>query len=407
MPTGLAAWLALLERRHPTKIELGLSRVELVRQHLSLTLPMPIVLIAGTNGKGSICVFMEAILRAAGFRVGCYTSPHLLRFNERLRINGVMAADKDFVESFQRVEKARAATAVSLTYFEFTTLAAAEIIAAQNCDFALLEVGMGGRLDAVNVFPPAVSVVSGVGLDHCDYLGDTVEKIAVEKAGIFRNQRPAVIGQHDPPESLLVAARKVGALLRVTGDDFTVQESNGRCWNYQGHHRLSNLPLPNLLGRHQKSNAACAIAALESLPADCWPGVGAVRRGLQTAFLPGRGQVLAGRPTVVLDVAHNGQAAAVLERLLFDMGYYPKTTAVLGIMKHKNMGDIVQALAPRIDYWYTAQPAGGDAKAEDIAAAVAAAGQPATACMGGVGEAVRLAMEKSGESDRIVILGSF
>ena len=232
-----------MERRHPTKIELGLSRVELVRQHLSLTLPMPIVLIAGTNGKGSICVFMEAILRAAGFRVGCYTSPHLLRFNERLRINGVMAADKDFVESFQRVEKARAATAVSLTYFEFTTLAAAEIIAAQNCDFALLEVGMGGRLDAVNVFPPAVSVVSGVGLDHCDYLGDTVEKIAVEKAGIFRNQRPAVIGQHDPPESLLVAARKVGALLRVTGDDFTVQESNGRCWNYQGHHRLSNLPI--------------------------------------------------------------------------------------------------------------------------------------------------------------------
>ena len=407
MASQLEDWLALIECRHPTTIDMGLTRVEAVRRQLELTLPMPVVLIGGTNGKGSVSALMEAMLLAAGFRVGCYTSPHFLRFNERLRLNGVEVIDTAFIEAFERVENACQQAAVSLTYFEFTTLAAAYIIASEGCDCALLEVGLGGRLDAVNIFSPAVSVVTSIGLDHCEYLGDTIDSIAVEKAGIFRCGQPAIVGQPTPPATLLASAREVGAILRTADVDFTGQMADGHCWHYQGQRRLANLPLPSLQGRHQINNASCALAALESLPADYWPGIGAVRQGLQTVQLSGRGQVLAGQPTVVLDVAHNAQAATVLERFLFDMGYYPHTAAILGVMKNKNIKNIVNALAPRVDNWYAVKPTGGDDSLKIIADAVNDVGGRVDVCTGGVAEAWRMATAKSGKNDRIVISGSF
>ena len=403
MKSATERWLAR-HARLPTDIDLGLERVRHVWGVLAEPLTMPIIIVGGTNGKGSVCALLAAILSAAGYRVGCYTSPHVSTIGERVRIGDDAVADDHLLEALKTV--AAAGQSVSLTYFELLTLAAALLFARARCHVSILEVGLGGRLDAVNVFSPAVSLITNVAMDHTDYLGDTVAAIAVEKAGICRLAKPLIVGDNDPEPALLSAASQQGAIMRLRGRDFNVFMGD-RCWDYDGlQRRLSNLPLPALLGGHQIINAACGLAALESLPNEYWPGVGAIRAGLHAVRLPGRTQVLPGLPVTVLDVAHNPAAAVTLERFLFAMGYYPTTRAVLGMLARKDIDGFAGALAQRVDEWFVARPKGGDLSADAMAATLSAVGHTVTACPT-IAAAMAQARAKSADNDRILVTGSF
>ncbi len=400
----VAEWLEVLAARHPVEIDLGLARVETARRALDLNLTMPVAAVGGTNGKGSVCAMLHEMLRAGGTRAGCYASPHVMQFNERICADGAAADDKTLLAAFARVEQTRAACGVSLTYFEFITLAAAHIFAEAKLDAAVLEVGLGGRLDAVNIFSADAAAVTNIGLDHEEFLGSETDGIAREKAGIFRRGRPAVIGDPNAPPALLAEAEKAGAEVILAGREFKTERA-GNAWHYRGRRDLFNLPVPAMRGAHQIANAACAIALLENLPEELGPGTGAVRRGLHAAAAPGRAQVLPGLPARVLDVAHNA-AAAALERMLFDMGYFPRTAAVWGMLARKRPGDFVRALNRRVDRWYAVCPEGGDVSAETLAAAAEDAGGKAEACAS-MAEAEARARDYCGGSGRIVITGSF
>lgn len=406
----LETWLAYLEGIHSRPIDLGLERVNRVREQLGLpsSLPFPVIIVGGTNGKGSVCAMLEAILSCAGYRVGCYTSPHLLRYNERVRVRRKEVGDAELCAAFARVENAR--QDISLTYFEFGTLAAVSCFMAREVDAAVLEVGLGGRLDAVNVFDADCAVVTGVALDHLDYLGDDRERIGYEKAGIFRSARPAVCGDPDPPRSLLDHGASVGARLMVLGRDFGFQ-AEARQWCYwSGDRRRGGLPYPALRGRRQLYNAATVLTVIERLREQLPVSMAEVRRGLVEVEHPGRFQVLPGRPAVVLDVAHNPQAAGVLADNLLDMGHYENTLAVFGMLKDKDIAGVARAVAPRIDRWLVApidHPRGADAerlRRELLAAGVAA---ERLTVLPSLAEAARCAWELAGGSDRIAAFGSF
>ena len=402
MSEKIEQWLAA-HARPPQEINLGLERLHTMRERLSLHLSMPVVTVGGTNGKGSVCHLLSAMLTASGLSVGCYTSPHILHFGERIAINGAATPDGEVLDALQTV--AAAAEGIDLTYFELTTLAAALLFARRACDVVILEVGLGGRLDAVNVFDSEVAVLTNIGIDHTEFLGDTRDAIALEKAGICRAGKPVVVGDAAPPPALLPELKRREARIKIIGEDF--QFTNEKFWSYRGaKHRLANLPSPALAGAHQRRNAATALAALEALPADYWPGAGAVRRGLHAVELAGRAQVLAGQPVTVLDVGHNVSAAVVLERQLFDMGYYPSTVAVLGMLARKDVAGFVATLLPRVDHWHVARPQGGDLSAEELAAAVRAAGGVVTSHPS-IAVAAAAACEKAGNNGRIVVTGSF
>ena len=400
---GVDQWLDVLAARHSSPIDLELTRIEKTRRALGLTLSMPVATIGGTNGKGSVCNLLAAMLRAGGARVGCYTSPHLLRFHERINIDGAVVDDATLLAAFARVEKARLDCGVSLTYFEFTTLAAALIFSDAEVEVAVLEVGLGGRLDAVNIFSPTVAAVTNIGFDHQEFLGDNIEAIAFEKSGIFRPGVPAMVGDHNAPPTLLTTV--ADAHVHVAGRDFGAQTA-ATGWHYYGRRQLFSLPPPAMRGRHQLSNAALALAILEQLPDDLWPGIGAVRQGLHTVAVAGRGQVLPGQPTTVLDVAHNAAAAAILERMLFDMGYYERTTAILGMMARKNAAEFVRALHRRVDVWHIVCPSAGDLSATDLANTVKSVGAAAVVC-DSMAAAKKAAHDYCGNNGRIVITGSF
>jgi dihydrofolate synthase/folylpolyglutamate synthase len=409
----LPAWLDYLERLHPSAIALGLDRVDAVRRNLGLVLECPVFTVGGTNGKGSVCALLESVLRCAGYRVGCYTSPHLLRYNERVRIDSVEAADAALVDAFERVEKARGA--VSLTYFEFGTLAAALLFADSLLDAAVLEVGLGGRLDAVNVFAPDCAVITSIGIDHIDYLGDTREQIGLEKAGIFRTGRPAVVADPDPPATLIGHAKEVQAELFLIDRDFGAQPQDGEWTYWSWVARRRGLPRPNLRGNHQLGNAAATLAALDCvrdrLPVD----MGAIRRALVEVELPARFQVLPGRPTVILDVAHNPHAAQrLLENLkLMDsrqQGGIGRTIAVFAMLEDKDISGVAGIVAPCVDRWLIAPlPGLRGATAEHIGSALATAGVDGDAIHAHptVGAAYLCAKELVGANDRIVVFGSF
>jgi dihydrofolate synthase/folylpolyglutamate synthase len=403
----LAAWLAYLERVHPRTIDLGLERVARVRDRLGLALTCPVITVGGTNGKGSTCAMLAAMLRAAGYRIGLYTSPHLLRYNERVRIDGRTAADAELVAALERVEAARGET--SLTYFEFGTLAAALLFRDAGLDAAILEVGLGGRLDAVNLFDPDCAVVTSIGLDHMDYLGPTRESIGLEKAGIFRAGRPAVVGEADPPRSLLERAAQVGAPLSLIERDFGARPEAGQWtyWSVQG--RRAGLPWPALRGDHQLGNAATALAALEHLRPRLPVDAGALRRGLVEVELPGRFQVLPGRPVVILDVAHNPQAAERLRETLARMGSFATTHAVFGMLRDKDIAGVARALGGCVDHWLLAPlPGPRGASAEALAEALGAAGIALPSdVFPDVAAAYLRARERAGPDDRILVFGSF
>ena len=317
MSSTLAEWLAHLESLHPKTIALGLERVAEVKARLNLSSDFPVIIVGGTNGKGSVCAMLEAILHAAGYRVGCYTSPHLLNYNERVRIGKLQASDNELCASFSDIEQARGD--IPLTYFEFGTLAAMQLFISHQVDVAILEVGLGGRLDAVNVFDADCAVVTSVDIDHTDYLGETREEIAFEKAGIFRQGRVAICSDNDVPEALAAHAQKIGAELWCIGREFGYATHQGQ-WDYRSREvaRMA-MPYPALRGGFQLSNASAVLAALDAVRERLPVSMAAIRRGLTEVQLAGRFQFVPGKPQLILDVAHNPHAARTLAKNLADL----------------------------------------------------------------------------------------
>jgi dihydrofolate synthase/folylpolyglutamate synthase len=407
-PTTLSGWLAYLETLHPKTIALGLERVRAVYERLSIAPVCPVVTVGGTNGKGSTSAFLERMLSAGGYRVGLYASPHLLRYNERVRIAGGEADDAALCAAFAAVEDVRGDT--PLTYFEFGTLAALWLFVRSRLDALVLEVGLGGRLDAVNIIDADVAVVTTVAIDHIDYLGPTREDIAREKAGIFRAGHVAVCADRDPPAALIGQAQAIGARLLRLGAEFGyVAQANQ--WRYFGPGGARHgLPYPALRGNYQLANAAAALTALDALHARLPVPMGAVREALVSIELPGRFQVLPGRPVTVLDVAHNEQAALALSDNIAAMGFHPKTVAVFGCMADKDIDAVIAALKPRVDRWLIASlPPPRGATSALLHARLTGLGVAPDAILSyeDPATAYRAAREMVTEADRIIVFGSF
>jgi dihydrofolate synthase/folylpolyglutamate synthase len=349
---------------------------------------------------------LERILLCAGYRVGLYTSPHLIDYNERVRIDGVPVAGAALCAAFARVEAARGAT--PLTYFEFGTLAAWVAFAEAGVDVLILEVGLGGRLDAVNAFDADCAVVASIDLDHMEFLGETREAIGFEKAGIFRAGRPAIVGDAQPPHSLLEYAASIGADLQVLGRDFGYLTEPGQ-WTWWGRRgRRGGLAHPALRGAIQLANASTAISALDALAARLPVSMQDIRRGLSEVELPGRFQVLPGRPTLVLDVAHNPQAAGVLADNLGCMAFHPETWGVFGMLADKDAAGVAARLKGRVDHWLLADlPGPRGMCAEALARVLADQGLTVEGCFASPAECYRAARERAGEDDRIAAFGSF
>ena len=404
-PATLAEWLAWIEACHPAEIELGLERVGAVHAALGAPRPPRVITVAGTNGKGSVVAFLEAILGAAGYRVGAYTSPHLLDFNERIRVDGVPADDAALVDAFARVEAARGVT--PLTYFEYATLAALVHFATRPLDVGVLEVGLGGRLDAVNVIDADVAVLTAIDLDHAAWLGPDRESIGREKAGILRPGRPAVCVDAEPPASVVEAAARLGAPLRLPGRDYSFAvDAHGWRWSTAGRMRTT-LPRPALFGPHQYANAAGALMALHELDAELPVGQGAVRRGLLEARLRGRFEVVPGPVERILDVAHNPHGARALARALAARPCEGRTLAVAGMLADKEIEATLGALADAVAAWHVAPldvPRGSDAGR--LATALRALGATASV-HADVAAAQRAALAAATPGDRVVVFGSF
>ncbi|KVQ16407.1 bifunctional tetrahydrofolate synthase/dihydrofolate synthase [Burkholderia ubonensis] len=415
----LNAWLAHLERAHPVGIDMGLTRIGQVKAALQLEFACPVITVGGTNGKGSTCAFLEAILVHAGYKVGCHTSPHLLEFSERARVNGQQVSDAELLPHFEAVEAARTSLPepVSLTYFEFTTLAILHLFASRGLDAVILEVGLGGRLDAVNIIDTDCAIVTSIDIDHTEYLGDTREKIAFEKAGIFRAGKPAVCGDTAVPNTLVEHAEAIGADLWLVGRDFRYEAQPGaerQQWSYLGREkRYPALAYPALRGANQLINASAALAALEALRPVLPVSAQDIRLGLANVELPGRFQVLPGKPAIVLDVAHNPHAAAVLAQNLGNMGFFPYTYAVFGAMHDKDIDGVLRHLKGEIDHWcVTDLPLPRAAFAEQLEIALRRAGVkegPASSVtrFASPAEAFRDALKRASAHDRIVVFGSF
>ncbi|OAM52842.1 bifunctional folylpolyglutamate synthase/dihydrofolate synthase [Methylovorus sp. MM2] len=353
LPNGLAAWLEYIEALHPKSIAMGLGRVNEVKQRLHLDTIFPVIIVAGTNGKGSTCAMLERIYHEAGYRVGCYASPHLLRYNERVRVACQEVSDDDLCNAFAAVEHAR--QAVALTYFEFGTLAAFWHFAHAGLDVAVLEVGLGGRLDAVNVFDPACSIVTSIDMDHMDFLGNTREHIGYEKAGVFRSNVPAICGDMNPPASLLSHASQIHADLRLIGRDFSFK-AQPQSWRYiaDGTIADSDLPFPALVGDFQLMNASAVMAAIDVLQPQLPVNIDHITQGLNNVSLSGRFQKIAETPEVLLDVAHNPHAARALAGNLASSTCEGQTIAIFAMLADKDIPGVVAEVVEHIDCWYVA-----------------------------------------------------
>jgi dihydrofolate synthase/folylpolyglutamate synthase len=402
---SLADWLTWQERLHPRPVDLGLERVGAVAARMGLADPgVPVISVAGTNGKGSSVAMLEAVYRAAGYRTGCYTSPHLSRYNERIRIDGVEASDAALCAAFARIDHVRAD--ISLSYFEFGTLAALELFRGQPLDVLILEVGLGGRLDAVNLVDADVALVTSIGLDHTEYLGPDRGSIAREKAGIFRTGRPAICADPAPPPSLQLAAQAVGAQWLAAGQDFHFSiEPDG--WSWQGNGRgYESLPVPALPGLHQLANAAGVVQVIECLQPQLPLTEPALRAGLHSVRLAGRCET---RDGLLLDVAHNPDGAAVLAQELRRRQISGRTRLVLGMLRDKDVAGFASQLVDCVDDWHAVTLAGprGLAAQELAERLGAVAGVNQLACHGSVCAALEAVRSLSGSGDRVVVCGSF
>ncbi|MBI5276613.1 MAG: bifunctional tetrahydrofolate synthase/dihydrofolate synthase [Burkholderiales bacterium] len=406
---NLDEWLAYCERQHPQAIALGLERVAGVWARMGHAFTCPVVTVAGTNGKGSTCAMLEAIALQAGWKTGVYTSPHLVRFEERCRIDGEIVQAQQLLPHFQAVEDARGDT--PLTYFEFTTLAIMSLLAASPLDVAILEVGLGGRLDAVNVVDADCAIITSIDLDHMEYLGPDRESIGREKAGILREGRPAIVSDPAPPHSVIQYATAIGADLWLQGRDFNFSGDKQQ-WAWAGRgRRYAGLAYPALRGANQLVNASGVLAALEALRPRLPVTAQAVRNGLAMVELPGRFQIIPGQPTLVLDVAHNPHSVAALAANLDAMGFFPTTHAVFGAMADKDLVPMFARMNPLVDRWYftglpTPRAAGaqqlqalwrGTSTRSDVQASTHTTPQDALAA----------AVAAAGPADRILVFGSF
>ena len=407
MPNTLADWLEYLELLHPKAISLGLERIAQVKQRLNLQPDSVIIAVGGTNGKGSVCAMLESVLHAAGYSTGCYTSPHLLNYNERVRIANKQATDAELCAAFEKIEQVR--DGIQLTYFEFGTLAAMLCFIAHKVDVAILEVGLGGRLDAVNVFDSDCAVIASVDIDHTDYLGDTRELIAFEKAGIFRSGKVAICSDADLPRAISDHARKIRADLWRMGHEFDFTPHRGQ-WDYRSkvNHRNA-LPYPALRGEYQLGNASAALAALDALKDKLPVSMEAVRRGLGEVKLAGRFQVVPGRPAMIMDVAHNPQAARSFAQNLASLSSCQRTFAVFAMLKDKDIAGVVSALDPHIDTWLVAglDTTRGE-KPENLGRVLeqCRVRGKIVVCKD-IPDALRYAYNAAGENDRIISFGSF
>jgi len=405
----LSEWLAHCERLHPKTIDMGLARVQAVAQRMDLRFTCPVVTVAGTNGKGSTCAMLEAIALQAGWRTGVYTSPHLVHFEERCRVGGEMVAGDALVPHFARVEAARQDT--SLTYFEFTTLAILSLLAASALDVAVLEVGLGGRLDAVNAIDTDCAIISSIDLDHMDYLGPDRESIGREKAGVLRAGKPAIVADPVPPHSVIQYAEALGADLWLLGRDFNFSGDKQQ-WAWAGRgRRYSGLAYPALRGANQLLNASGVLAALEALRQRLPVTAQAIRNGLAMVDLPGRFQIVPGQPTLVLDVAHNPHSVAALAANLDAMGFYPATHAVFGAMSDKDLGAMFAKVGPIVDRWYftdlpTPRAASAQALLQQWQATPGQRALPASV-HASPQDALRAAVAAAEPADRILVFGSF
>lgn len=392
----LAAWLHYLEHLHATAIDMGLTRVKQVADNLHLLRPAQTVFtVAGTNGKGTTCCTLEAILMAAGLRVGVYSSPHLLRYTERVRIQGKELSEAEHSQAFADIEAGRGD--VSLTYFEFGTLAALHLFKQANLDVVILEVGLGGRLDATNIVDADVAVVTSIALDHTDWLGHDRESIGREKAGIFRGMKPAVVGEPDMPASIAAVAEEKGAVLYRRGENWLFAlEGDGWYWQAVGEERRV-LPLPNV----PLANAATALAALHQGPIRVPQA--AIEQGLRRAALPGRFQTVSEQPKLILDVAHNPHAAAYLAERLAQLPRTGKVRAVIGMLADKDIPGTLAHLKPVVDEWYCAPLEGPrGASAELITAHL-----DGSRAFNDVAIAWHQAMREADIRDTVVVCGSF
>ena len=425
-PRTLEDWLAHCERLHTVGIDMGLDRVGEVwrRSGVALGTPLgeepqdgaPVVFtVAGTNGKGSTCAMLEGILLSSGFRAGVYGSPHLVQFEERCRINGALVQADELLPHFEAIEAARGDT--PLTYFEFTTLVILRLLASSGLDAVILEVGLGGRLDAVNVIDTDCAIVTSIDLDHMDYLGPDREAIGFEKAGIMRAGRPAIVSDPQAPASLVRHAESIGADLWLFNRDHNYAGDRQQ-WSWGGRNkRFNGMAYPALRGANQLLNASGALSALEAMRHRLPVSAQAVRTGLATVELPGRFQIIPGQPTLILDVAHNPHAAATLAANLDQMGFFPRTHAVWGAMADKDLAGMVHKLRPLVDAWYcTDLPTDRAASAEQLQQAIEA---DAAANPGAIAPAATLtrhpdpltalhaALAAADPTDRIVVFGSF
>ena len=409
LPKTLDHWLAHCDQLHPKTIDMTLDRVREVCIRLGLRFTVPVVVVAGTNGKGSSCAMLEAIALAAGYRVGLYIKPHLVHFEERCRIAGESIAGDALLPHFEAVEAARGG--VTLTWFEYTTLAIMRALSLSALDLVILEVGMGGRLDAVNTVDADCMLITSIALDHTEFLGNDREAIGREKAGVMRAGRPVVVSDPQPPGSLQACADALGADLRQLGRDFNFQGDKQQ-WGWRGPRtRYNSLAYPALRGANQLLNAAGVLAVFDALRDQLPINAQAVRQGLAKVDLPGRFQIVPGQPTLVLDVAHNPQSVAALALNLDQMGYFPQTHAVFGVMRDKDLGALLQHMAPLVDHWHlTDLPTPRAGRAADLAPLVQAASgtrQVSTMLHGSPEAALRAAVAAADPADRIVVFGSF
>ncbi len=414
LPKSLDAWLEYISHQHVAEIVMGLDRVRAVWEKMGKPQAPINITVGGTNGKGSTGAMLESILSIAGFKTGFYSSPHLVHFNERVRLDANSVTDADFVAAFETVEAARCSMVPipPLTYFEYVTLAALSMFARANLDVAILEVGLGGRLDAVNIVDADVSIVVSVDLDHQSYLGNTIEKIGLEKAHIYRAGRAAIFADVNPPSTLLAYAAQIGADLRLLNRDFRYSRMDGQ-WQFFGRDTARHsLPFPALRGGYQLKNASAALAALETLHDKLPVSQAHIKRGLLEVAWPGRLQVLPGRPTVVLDVAHNPHAARALHDALGTMGFFENTIAVFGMLGDKDIDQVIGIMKDRIDFWCVAgleKSAGArGATSETLAQKLLAHGAAGKFSQHvSIGSALAAARAKAGQNDRILVFGSF
>ena len=415
-PSNAAEWLTYIEALHPKNISMGLDRVKTVLDKLKLSPTFPIITVAGTNGKGSVCTMLSHIYVQAGYRVGCYTSPHINRYNERVSVNLINISDDDLCTAFAAVEAARCSAEngdVALTYFEMGTLAAMWHFCRQQLDMSgldvcILEVGLGGRLDAVNVFEPDCAIVTTIDLDHMEYLGDTREQIGYEKAGIFRANTLAICGDENPPQTLLNHAKKIGADLALIGRDFSVKKTQ-QGWQYSAKSVQLQLPTLGLVGDFQLNNAACVLCAVLHLNEKLPVLETSIHAALRAVSLSGRFQQIQSNPQIIVDVAHNPHAATSLAQNLKAAAYTGKTLAVLGMLRDKDMGGVISAVTAEVDAWYLADiDSARGAKARDLQHFLLQQNsKKPIKLFADVAAALASACKDAAKNDRIIVFGSF